>query len=430
MRNEALWNSLIRKYGEKGLRVNVRFTAISWIIWILVITIVFSLSLMGKVLEKSPTALTIYAVVVGLINFLIGIMYYGIYPTGAKFIMVYEDKIIISTRTDADGPGFVTISRKEYWVDAIARDMEVRDPEKHKIYTIIFNKPIRGCMHVRLLPEMYISEKELMKLVEILKPRRALPNGFYFPRVYAIFKVVCGERHSELAEKLLRNFESEVKEYGFHKVCAVMNALKSLCLAKRINDAVFLAESIVSGRVFKFVNLIDEDSYLKWFYDSAFLENASRAYDFVDNLVKFCGYGIAAIIVAVPCIGGFASILGFEAISRELLLMAYVCSLLIVYFFSLATNLYPVYWSRVSIKCGMRCEVIYLTFAAFIPFVLALPSMFFAFEAVKYFWIFLVGSAIFLPPIIIALLVMCGYFQYKVGLKHAEILLKALGRSS
>ena len=110
--------------------------------------------------------------------------------------------------------------------------------------------------------------------------------------------------------------------------------------------------------------------------------------------------------------------------------MAYVCSLLIVYFFSLATNLYPVYWSRVSIKCGMRCEVIYLTFAAFIPFVLALPSMFFAFEAVKYFWIFLVGSAIFLPPIIIALLVMCGYFQYKVGLKHAEILLKALGRSS
>ena len=272
MKRKALWSSLVGRYGVTGLEINVRFTSIQWFIWALVLLIIFFITLLIKVIEENTIVPVAYVLVLIPSFFIITAVYYGRYPTGTKFIIVYEDKIIISTHSDADGPGFVTVSRKEYWVDVVARDMEVRDPEKHKIYTLVFNKPIRGCMHVRLLPDMYISEEELMKLIEILEPRRILLNGYYFPRTYAIFKMVCGEKYSDLAERLLKDFKNEVEKYGFHKVCAIMNALKSLCLAGRIDDAVCLARAIANGKAFEYVNLINENLYLKWFYDETFFE--------------------------------------------------------------------------------------------------------------------------------------------------------------
>lgn len=179
MKRKALWSSLIKKYGKKELKINVRITALMWIAW------AASMALLFVATASLRMGLIIATVVwsgAGFgISFLIGSIYYGSYPIRtARFIIVYEDKIVVSTSGSMDGPGFVTISRREYWVDVIARDMEVRDPEGHKIYTLVFNRPIRGCMHVRLLPDMYISEEELMKLINVLKPRRVLLNGYIF----------------------------------------------------------------------------------------------------------------------------------------------------------------------------------------------------------------------------------------------------------
>jgi len=427
MRKRALWSSLIKKYGKKGLEVNVKLTAIQWFIWASILLTFFSMVLGEATIEKSPLALVIYSGILGLLFFILQAIYYGRYPTGTKFIIVYEDQMIISTHSDADGPGFVTVSRKEYWVDVIARDMEVRDPEKHKIYTIVFNKPIRGCMHVRLLPDMYVSEEELRKLIKILKPKKVLLDGYYFPRTYAVFKMVCGKEYHDLAEQLLKDFRNEVEKYGLYKVCAVMNALKSLCLAKRINDTIFLAKAIVDGRVFKFVDLINEKDYLKWFYDSTFLESPSYAYDFFYKLCELCAIGL--ILTPGLFMGSLVilPVIGLEALYDELFLLCIALVPLIAYGAGIGIfSGYPVYWSRVSIKCGMKCEVVYMILAVLIPWFLSLSSFLFAFEAMKYFWIFIIVSILFLPPSIIMMLVMCGYPQYKVGLKHAEILLNAL----
>jgi len=367
------------------------------------------------------------------ISFMIGSIYHGAYPIRtSRFIIVYEDKIIVSTSGTMDGPGFVSIPRKEYYVEVIARDAEVYDLEKHKVYTLVFNKPVRGCMHIRLSPELYVSEEELRKLIEILKPKKVLLDGYYFPRIYAIFKMTCGDKYPELAEKLLKDFSEEIKKFGHHKVCAIMNALKSLCLAKRVDDAVRLAEAIIDGRAFNFTHLIDEKSCMRWFFESIFDENLTPACDLTGKYLEIQGYYGMGMVVAISYIALVLDLLGFKGITDILIILTNVSALLAPYVAGVWYGflLDPVFWSRVSIKHGMKWEIFYMIFGTLIPFFISSIGLFLSREAMEYSWFFFIISV---PAILLSIYIMlitCGYFQYRVGLKHAEILLRALEKSS
>jgi len=261
-----VWNSLVARHGEKGFFHDPSRATLQWHLYYGGVGAIF-----GFFAWLTSYTLYSYILIGGFIAGLIFFYHQFLYldePTNKQFLIVYEDEIVIGASEMSWGPGMVRLPRNEYRVEIIARDAEVYDMEKcNEYYVAIFNKPVRGTNFVRMNSiEFNVTSETVRKLASILNVKKLLLDGYYYPTTYAVFKMICGDEAPDLAEALLKDYTEEVKKHGHWKVSSLMNALRSLCLAKKKKEAIKLAEMIATGEAFEKLDKIDEKEYLEtWF---------------------------------------------------------------------------------------------------------------------------------------------------------------------
>jgi len=423
----ALWSSLIKKYGERGLKINPEKEYLLFIIFCIMLASIFILAAWSKYAENTLSARVeaamFYSIALIPISFILGAIYYNAYPSGAEFLIVYDNYILVSALGRTEGAGMMKMNRKKYWIDVIARDAEVSNLQKDLVYTIVFNKPFKGVNYIRLTPSMYVNEDELKKLIGILKPRRVLLDGLYYPHIYALFKFFFGQKYSGLAESLLRDFSEEIKKYGLYKVSAIMNALRALCLSRQEENAVLLTKAIINGTAFKFLNLVNSELYLKWFCD--IINRGERR--FIGKLLDKLDF----IIVIFPLsFGLFAIILIYLAVffgvhfSSEIFYILGViaaCGISHVFFHSHSSP-----WSRGGLRMNYRGMILAHILGSLIMVPLYFITVLISEIVAAFAWLLAVVIVVNDILMIFSDLVEYGYFLYKVGLRQAEVLLKAI----
>ena len=425
MKRRAIWSSLVAEYGEKGLEMKVSGGRI-----LRLILPIFAGGLWGFVavlgflagVSYAPIA---YAAVAISFVFAFTPFYYKAYHSNQSFIIVYDDEFVISADLGTHGPGFVRLRRDKYWIDVLARDAEVYDLEEcGTFYTIVFNKPVRGTMFIRLYCRAFnINDETLQSFIEAVKPRRVLINGLYYPHIYAIFKMFYGDEYPELAEGLLRDFSDVIARIGLAKVSTVMNALRSLCFANRKEEAVRLAKAIVTGEIFRFAEVIDESEYLKWYFHVI-----RGCYPWSEDGLNYCQ----------------RIWLKLDTAYKDGTLLAFAITLLIAIFtinfatfnlamaFAALTYCYimgtdrMVYWSRVSMRDGYGKLLAYLLGLKVIDFMVLAPMFLFYPPCLQLFWVFILFAVVISVMVAFVIMIQTNYMAYRVGLRDAEKLLSML----
>jgi len=425
---KAVWSSLTKEYGEKVLYVNVFSKRLEFVALALTMATVYGLAFLYK--YGTDLAQLLCLPIIISFFFVFRFIYYRDYPSGRNFIIVYKDEFVINANRDTHGPGLVRLSRDEYWIDVLARDAEVYDLEKcGKVYTIVFNKPVRGTMFIRLWDDRFnVNDETLPSFIEAAKPRRVLINGLYYPHIYAIFKMFYGDEYPDLAEGLLRDFSDIIARVGLAKVSAVMNALRALCLANRKEEAVRLAKAIVTGEAFNCFDIIDEKAYMEQSYYGGPLcysyapDGRTKAERLDRALTKLLVFSSFAIASPAPFLVIAAAIFNWDLWSL-LNMMVSTCGLMFGYGMVLSPM---VFWSRASMRDGYGRMLFYpflfiaIVFAAFIPLPYIYPPN------IPYAWV-LYGYGIFGAVITaISVMIRTGYFTYRIGLKQAKKLLSVL----
>jgi len=428
---KALWSSLIKRYGKRGLEIDPEKEYLLFIVVFIMITSIFIIGAWNRYSENTLSARAeaamFYSIAVILISFVLGAIYYNVYPSGAKFLIVYDDYILMSTRGKTEGAGMMKLNRKEYWIDVIARDAEVENLKEDVIYTIVLNKPFKGVNYARLTPIMYVNENELKKLIEILKPKRVLLNGLYYPHIYALFKLFFGKKYPDITEGLLRDFREEIQKYGLYKVSAMMNALRALCLSRQERNAALLARAIIDGTIFKFLYLVDSESYLKWFCDilnDGGKRFVGKLFDRLCFIEAVFPLSFGLISVALIYIEVFFGV-HFSSEIFYILGVIACCGISHVIFHIRRSP-----WSRGGLRMGYRGIVLVHVLGSLVMLPFYLIAIIISEAVAAYAWLLVVVLVIEEVICIFVELVAYNYFLYRVGLRQAKILLEAIKKYS
>ncbi|MGQ4832772.1 MAG: hypothetical protein ACP6IS_02590 [Candidatus Asgardarchaeia archaeon] len=349
------------------------------------------------------------------------------YITSLQFFLLYDDEIIIHELYNI---GLVRLPRSEYYVDIIAYEHTIPELEKLPDMYIVLNKPARGTSLIPMLEKLYLDAEKLRSFIEVVKPHRVLLDGYYYPSVYAVFRDIYGEDYPELAKALLKDFSGEVNRYGLNCVTAIMYALKSLCLARRDNDAIKLAKAIVDGTVFEsedIVEVVDEQVYWKWASQKISINTSEEHYEYRTH-----GFEIVNKIDNIDTVFLFSLVLYpfiVLFLFNDVAMLYYTIAWLVVVGMADLMKKIPL-WSRVSIKSGINKAVSLVTLfrVAVMSLLIPLPWLSNLPRAIP-FTVVVVAIATILS-MVRPLLTWHSYFLHLACLKNADRLLSKLDELS
>ena len=341
--------------------------------------------------------------------------------SGRKFIALYEDKFVINRPGDT---GFSILPRNEYSVDAIGLETVWILGKATTLMILIFNRPVAGLPYVQLDGRMYLEGERLKQFIRLTEPKHVLLDGKYYLRAYAVFRYFYGEKYPELTEALLDDFSDIVEEIGLGRTTDLMNALISLCIAKREEEATKLARLITTRDIIK--KYIDEvkknvsgELFEKWYSWTATSKQEDGTVKELKTYVVQLGDKVDDIlfwpVIASSWIVGFLWLLfGFTPMQD------------FVYFWEASLTGFPIgvsfgfsSWTRFSLKSGITRVLIYKAIIGLIVAipVAAVPYMTGAPEIALYWNLILLGY--FVGDIAIDIL-FSDYPVYRAGLKTAE----------
>ena len=343
--------------------------------------------------------------------------------SGREFIALYEDKFVINKPRIL---GFAVLPRKDYKVDVIGLETSLpEDMAPTKFMILIFNKPIGGLPYVLLEGRMYLRGERLERFIELTNPRHVLLNGKYYLITYAVFRYFYGDKYPELAETLLDDFSDIVEVFGIERTAEIMNALRSLCIAKREEEAVRLARlittrAIIDGYRTKIImDKVDGSLFQRWVGwvttipqpDGTVKELKTYIVELenrVDDLLSY-PVGIASFIAGILWVA-----LNYTPVSW----FVFFWEAGITIFPVITASAYPV-WSRFSLKSGIARVLAYralIRFVAAIPVALV-PYLAGAPEMTLYWNLILLGFLIWAT---VTDILTSDYPVYRAGLKTAE----------
>ena len=421
-RKRPLFNSFVFRHGERALFYDPSRRGWEWPVGLLPLTGLFAF--FTFISYKASSDLSPFMVILWFSGAVITlapfyrVLFYKDDPLARESLIIYDDEFVIGANGDAWTFGLVRLKRDEYKVEVIARDAEVYDLEKcDKYYVIVFNKRVRGINFVRIDGDHGVWEDNVDEVAGLLGAEKRLTKGLYYPTVYAIFKELCGE--PELAEKLLKDYTSEINKYGLWKVSAVMNALRSLCLAGKKEEAVKLAKQITTGEVYEKIDRIDEREYAEAYAEpggSCYPEKGdNKLMRKWDKIMTYSVYSLGTLTLVSAALFPFFSL----QLSTSTIAAFPIMATLVFGFTRLP------YFSRAKLG-DSYAKIVFAAAAPFtVPWTLQMFAAIFLAKLTT-IWLAIYTAIVTIPYLLIAYdtLVFTQYYAYKIGLKHAKQLLQ------
>jgi len=341
--------------------------------------------------------------------------------SGREFIALYEDKFVINR---PGYTGFSILPRNEYRVDVIGLETVLSLGKATTLMILIFNRPVAGLPYVQLDGRMYLEGERLKQFIRLTNPKHVLLHGKYYLRAYAVFRYFYGEKYPELAEALLDDFSDVIEEIGLGRTSDLMNALISLCIAKREKEATKLARLITTREIIeKYADEVKRnvsgELFEKWYNWTATSKQE-------DGTVRELKTYVVQLRDKVSDILFWPVLAGSWIVGFLWLLLGFTPMQDFVYFWEASFAGFPIgvsfgcsSWSRFSLKSGITRVLMYETIIGFvvaIP-VAAVPYMTGAPEMALYWNLILLGY--FVGDVVDDIL-SSDYPVYRAGLKTAK----------